>query len=84
TEEMVEIALKTKPEFVCLVPEKREELTTEGGLDVVGQLEKVKAATQKLTEAGIKVSLFIDADRQQIEAAKQCGAPFIELHTGHY
>ncbi|TOP15282.1 pyridoxine 5'-phosphate synthase, partial [Vibrio parahaemolyticus] len=75
---------KTKPEFVCLVPEKREELTTEGGLDVVGQLEKVKAATQKLTEAGIKVSLFIDADRQQIEAAKQCGAPFIELHTGHY
>lgn len=75
TEEMVEIALKTKPEFVCLVPEKREELTTEGGLDVVGQLEKVKAATQKLTEAGIKVSLFIDADRQQIEAAKQCGAP---------
>ncbi|OTW25350.1 pyridoxine 5'-phosphate synthase, partial [Vibrio parahaemolyticus] len=84
TEEMVEIALKTKPEFVCLVPEKREELTTEGGLDVVGRLEKVKAATQKLTEAGIKVSLFIDADRQQIEAAKQCGAPFIELHTGHY
>ncbi|EDM57635.1 pyridoxal phosphate biosynthesis protein PdxJ, partial [Vibrio parahaemolyticus AQ3810] len=84
TEEMVEIALKTKPEFVCLVPEKREELTTEGGLDVVGQLDKVKAATQKLTEAGIKVSLFIDADRQQIEAAKQCGAPFIELHTGHY
>ncbi|UUM31016.1 pyridoxine 5'-phosphate synthase [Vibrio japonicus] len=84
TEEMVEIALKTKPEYVCLVPEKREELTTEGGLDVVGQLEKVKAATQILTEAGIKVSLFIDADREQIDAAKACGAPFVELHTGHY
>ncbi len=84
TDEMVEIALKTKPEFVCLVPEKREELTTEGGLDVVGQLEKIKAATKKLSAAGIKVSLFIDADRQQIDAAKQCGAPYIELHTGHY
>ncbi len=84
TDEMVDIALKTKPEFVCLVPEKREELTTEGGLDVVGQLEKIKAATKKLSEAGIKVSLFIDADRQQIDAAKQCGAPYIELHTGHY
>jgi pyridoxine 5-phosphate synthase len=84
TDEMVEIALKTKPEFVCLVPEKREELTTEGGLDVVGQLEKIKAATQKLSEAGIKVSLFIDADREQIDASKACGAPYIELHTGHY
>lgn len=84
TDEMVEIALQTKPEYVCLVPEKREELTTEGGLDVVGQLEKVKAATQKLMEAGIKVSLFIDADREQIDASKACGAPYIELHTGHY
>ncbi len=84
TDEMVEIALATKPEYVCLVPEKREELTTEGGLDVVGQLEKVKAATEKLTAAGIKVSLFIDADRAQIDASKACGAPFIELHTGHY
>ncbi|OOE70600.1 pyridoxine 5'-phosphate synthase [Salinivibrio kushneri] len=84
TDEMVEIALETQPEFVCLVPEKREELTTEGGLDVAGQLDKVKAATQTLTDAGIKVSLFIDADRKQIEAAHQCGAPFIELHTGHY
>ncbi|MBD1575156.1 MULTISPECIES: pyridoxine 5'-phosphate synthase [Vibrio] len=84
TDEMVEIALQTKPEYVCLVPEKREELTTEGGLDVVGQLEKVKAATQKLTDAGIKVSLFIDASTNQIDAAKACGAPFIELHTGHY
>ncbi|MUK71064.1 pyridoxine 5'-phosphate synthase [Aliivibrio fischeri] len=84
TDEMVGIALETKPEFVCLVPEKREELTTEGGLNVSGQLEKVKAATQKLTEAGIKVSLFIDADKEQIDAAVECGAPFIELHTGAY
>ncbi|WP_186748370.1 pyridoxine 5'-phosphate synthase, partial [Vibrio crassostreae] len=57
---------------------------TEGGLDVVGQLEKIKAATEKLSAAGIKVSLFIDADCEQIDAAKACGAPFIELHTGHY
>ncbi|QIR05424.1 pyridoxine 5'-phosphate synthase [Salinivibrio costicola] len=84
TDEMVKIALDTQPEFVCLVPEKREELTTEGGLDVAGQLDKVKAATQTLTQAGIKVSLFIDADREQIDAAQQCGAPYIELHTGHY
>ncbi|UXI01750.1 pyridoxine 5'-phosphate synthase [Photobacterium sp. TY1-4] len=84
TDEMVQIALDTKPEFVCLVPEKREELTTEGGLDVAGQLEKIKAATAKLTEAGILVSLFIDADRAQIDAAVACGAPYIELHTGHY
>ncbi|MUK91141.1 pyridoxine 5'-phosphate synthase [Aliivibrio fischeri] len=84
TDEMVGIALETKPEFVCLVPEKREELTTEGGLNVSGQLEKVKAATQKLTEAGIKVSLFIDADKEQIDAAVECGASFIELHTGAY
>ncbi|ANS86402.1 pyridoxine 5'-phosphate synthase [Vibrio scophthalmi] len=84
TDEMIEIALQTQPEYVCLVPEKREELTTEGGLNVAGQLEKVKAATQKLSAAGIKVSLFIDADREQIDAAKECGAPFIELHTGHY
>ncbi|MGO2498678.1 MAG: pyridoxine 5'-phosphate synthase [Vibrio litoralis] len=84
TDEMVEIAIQTKPEYVCLVPEKREELTTEGGLDVAGQLEKIKAATQKLTQAGIKVSLFIDASHEQIDAAKACGAPYIELHTGHY
>ncbi|AZL85646.1 MULTISPECIES: pyridoxine 5'-phosphate synthase [Aliivibrio] len=84
TDEMVGIALETQPEFVCLVPEKREELTTEGGLNVVGQLEKVKAATQTLSKAGIKVSLFIDADNAQIDAAVACGAPFIELHTGAY
>lgn len=84
TDEMIDIALRTKPEFVCLVPEKREELTTEGGLDVLNQQTKIKAATEKLSQAGILVSLFIDADRQQIDAAKACGAPFIELHTGHY
>lgn len=84
TDEMVGIALDVVPEYVCLVPEKREELTTEGGLDVVGQLEKIKSATQKMTAAGIKVSLFIDADPKQIEAASACGAPFIELHTGQY
>lgn len=84
TDEMVDIAIQTKPTFVCLVPEKREELTTEGGLDVKGQLEKIKAATEKLAQAGITVSLFIDADREQIDAAKACNAPFIELHTGHY
>lgn len=84
TEEMINIACEVKPAYVCLVPEKREELTTEGGLDVVGQLDKIKAATQKMTDAGINVSLFIDADRAQIDAAKACGAPFIELHTGQY
>ena len=75
TDEMIAIAIDTKPEYVCLVPEKREELTTEGGLDVVGQLEKIKTATSKLSDAGIKVSLFIDADREQIMAAKS-----VELH----
>ena len=84
TDEMVAIALETQPEYVCLVPEKREELTTEGGLDVAGQCEKITAATTKLAAAGIKVSLFIDADKRQIDAALATGAPFIELHTGHY
>lgn len=84
TDEMVGIALEIQPEFVCLVPEKREELTTEGGLNVLGQLEKVKAATTTLSDAGIKVSLFIDADKEQIDAAVECGAPYIELHTGAY
>ncbi|GAM67345.1 pyeidoxine 5'-phosphate synthase [Vibrio sp. JCM 19236] len=84
TDEMVNIALETKPEYVCLVPEKREELTTEGGLDVIGHLDKIKAATEKLTAAGIKVSLFIDPEQSQIDASKAAGAPFVELHTGHY
>ncbi len=83
-DEMIEIALKVKPAYVCLVPEKREELTTEGGLDVVRLREKIKAATQKLSAEGIKVSLFIDPDKEQIDAAKACEAPFIEIHTGHY
>ncbi|KAE8176201.1 pyridoxine 5'-phosphate synthase [Photobacterium carnosum] len=84
TDEMVSIAIETQPEYVCLVPEKRAELTTEGGLDVAGQCEKITAATTKLAAAGIKVSLFIDADKRQIDAALATGAPFIELHTGHY
>ena len=84
TDEMVNIACEVKPTFCCLVPEKREELTTEGGLDVVGGFDKVKAATQTLMEAGIIVSLFIDTDLKQIDAAKACGAAFIEIHTGHY
>jgi pyridoxine 5-phosphate synthase len=84
TDEMVEIAVKTKPMFVCLVPEKREELTTEGGLDVASSFEKVHAAVSRLAEAGIQVSLFIDADNEQIDAAVKTGAPYIELHTGKY
>ncbi|MGM0630777.1 MAG: pyridoxine 5'-phosphate synthase [Pseudomonadota bacterium] len=84
TEEMLDIAVKTKPTFSCLVPEKREELTTEGGLDVAGQLDSITQATKRLTEAGIQVSLFIDADHEQIDAAKNAGAPIIELHTGQY
>lgn len=84
TEFMLDFACDIKPKHVCLVPEKREELTTEGGLDVAGQLEKIKAATQKLTQAGCEVSLFIDPDPRQIDAAVACGAPVIELHTGAY
>lgn len=84
TDEMVQIALRTKPAYVCLVPEKRAELTTEGGLDVAGQLERTREVVAALSEAGIEVSLFIDADKRQIEAAKEVGAPLIELHTGHY
>ena len=84
TEEMLAIALKTKPTFCCLVPEKREELTTEGGLDVVGQLQIVKRACEQLANAGILVSLFIDADKAQIDAAVECNAPYIEIHTGQY
>ncbi|MGY5452642.1 pyridoxine 5'-phosphate synthase [Agarivorans sp. MS3-6] len=84
TDEMVDIACEHKPHFVCLVPEKREELTTEGGLDVVANLDKITAAVTKLKDAGILVSLFIDADDDQIDASLASGAPFIELHTGHY
>ena len=84
TDEMISIAEQVKPEDCCLVPEKREELTTEGGLDVISNLDSVTNACQRLSAAGIKVSLFIDADIKQIEAAMQTGAPAIELHTGHY
>lgn len=84
TDEMLAIAEQVKPAFVCLVPEKRQELTTEGGLDVVGQFERVNAACQRMAEAGILVSLFIDCDPRQIEAAAKCRAPYIEIHTGHY
>lgn len=84
TDEMVDIACRIRPHDACLVPEKREELTTEGGLDVVGGFERVRHATQRLAQAGIRVSLFIDADAMQIEAAKAAGAPVIEIHTGHY
>lgn len=84
TDEMVKYALAIKPQHCCLVPEKRAELTTEGGLDVIGQEARVREATQTLNEAGIEVSLFIDPDFKQIEAAARCGAPVIELHTGEY
>jgi pyridoxine 5-phosphate synthase len=84
TPEMINIACKVKPHDVCLVPEKREEVTTEGGLDVLGHFEAVKAATKQLQEAGIRVSLFIDPDRKQIQAAQDVGATVVELHTGRY
>ena len=84
TREMLQIAVKVRPHDVCLVPERRMELTTEGGLDVAGQFERVKDAVRLLSEAGIRVSLFISHDAMQIEAAKAAGAPAIEIHTGHY
>ncbi|WP_237386083.1 pyridoxine 5'-phosphate synthase [Xenorhabdus sp. Sc-CR9] len=84
TDEMVDIATQIKPAFCCLVPEKRQEVTTEGGLDVLGQKEHIAEAVKILSEAGILVSLFIDADPQQIDAAVAVGAPFIEIHTGAY
>lgn len=84
TEEMLKIACRVKPAYVCLVPEKRQELTTEGGLDVAGQQDKIKAAVERLGEQGIQTSLFIDADEKQIDAAVATGATIIELHTGHY
>ena len=84
TDSMLDIAEQVKPADCCLVPEKREELTTEGGLDVAGQIPKITDACQRLSEAGVRVSLFIDADKAQIEAAAQVKAPVIEIHTGHY
>lgn len=84
TRDMLQIAVKVRPHDVCLVPERRMELTTEGGLDVVGQFDRVRDAVRLLSEAGIRVSLFISRDRQQIEAARAVGAPVIEIHTGHF
>lgn len=84
TEEMLAFALRIQPHDVCLVPEKREELTTEGGLDVVRGFDRVKEATRRLSEAGIHVSLFIDPDFEQLDAAQAMGAPIVELHTGRY
>ncbi len=84
TEEMLGIACQVRPQDVCLVPERRAELTTEGGLDVLGHFDTVNAAVQRLHDAGIRVSLFIDAEAAQIEAAARTGAAVIELHTGAY
>ena len=84
TDEMLKIATKILPEDCCLVPEKRQELTTEGGLDVASQLGRMKEVCSELSANNIKASLFIDADNYQIEAAVECGAPIIEIHTGHY
>jgi pyridoxine 5-phosphate synthase len=84
TAEMVQIALEIKPDYVTLVPEKREEVTTEGGLDIAGQLDRMKSVVDTLQSAGIPVSLFIDPEPAQIDAAAQVNAKFIELHTGRY
>ena len=84
TPEMIDIACQVKPHEVCLVPEKREEVTTEGGLDVLGHYAAVEAATKQLKNAGIRVSLFVDPDEKQIKAAKDVGATVVELHTGRY
>ncbi|ATC63828.1 pyridoxine 5'-phosphate synthase [Nibricoccus aquaticus] len=84
TPAMIDFALKLKPDSVCLVPESREEITTEGGLDVVGNRERVKACVDAMNAAGIQTSLFIDADEPQIELAAKLRAPWIELHTGAY
>jgi pyridoxine 5-phosphate synthase len=84
TDEMLGIACELAPSDCCLVPERREELTTEGGLDVAGQAGRVKDACARLADAGIRVSLFIDPDERQVEAAAACGAPVVELHTGAF
>jgi pyridoxine 5-phosphate synthase len=84
TDEMLAIACDVRPADCCLVPERRQELTTEGGLDVASQLGRLQAACGELAAAGIRVALFIDPERSQVEAAARCGAPAIELHTGAY
>lgn len=83
-DEMVDIALKTKPDLITLVPEKREELTTEGGLDVKAQPDHYKSVVERLKAVGIEVSFFVDPDKEQVKAAHQCGADIVEIHTGHY
>lgn len=82
TAEMVELALKLRPHYCCLVPESREELTTEGGLDVIGGFDRIRSAVAQLHDAGIQVSLFIDPELAQVQAAAESGAEMIELHTG--
>jgi pyridoxine 5-phosphate synthase len=84
TEEMLAIALRVRPQDVCLVPERRQEITTEGGLDVAGRLPEVRAACARLAAAGIRVSLFIGPEPEQVRAAMEAGAPVIEIHTGRY
>jgi pyridoxine 5-phosphate synthase len=84
TDEMLDIAIGVKPHDCCLVPERREELTTEGGLDVAGQRSRIADACARLAAAGIRASLFIDPDERQVDAAKEVGAPVIEIHTGAY
>jgi len=84
TREMTDLALQIKPMDVCIVPEKREELTTEGGLDVAGNANAITALSSELASSDIRVSLFIDADEAQIDASAKAGAPYIELHTGSY
>jgi len=84
TDEMLDLASRIRPADCCLVPERREELTTEGGLDVTGQKGRITEACARLAEAGVRVSLFVDAEPAQVAAAAECGAPVIELHTGHY
>ena len=84
TDEMMNIALDVMPEDCCIVPEKREELTTEGGLDVIGQFERIQKVTQRLVQENIKVSLFIEPNSEHIKRVPDIGAPVIELHTGTY
>lgn len=84
SDDMLVVAERYRPADCCLVPERREELTTEGGLDVAGHLSRMKDVCARLAESGIRVSLFIEADPRQIEAAREVGAPVIEIHTGHY
>jgi pyridoxine 5-phosphate synthase len=84
TDEMLSIALRHRPHAACIVPERREERTTEGGIDAAGQMERMRPIVSQLRTAGVRVSLFIEADRRQIDAAVALGAPVVELHTGTY